>query len=190
MLGSARMLFLVFRTGTGIGIIRLKGCSASLLIIFRTSSLRPNHSDEDIKKAIRGISAQVSVEMNEQLLLPYSDDDEALSNLISGAEATGILQGVVVTRGGPRISHLLFADDTLIFCQASFEVMHYICRILGTLEAASGLQVNIEKSSVVFSKNILILDREALAYILGVHVVDKHVKYLGMPAVVGRSKRE
>ncbi|KAL0367001.1 UNVERIFIED_CONTAM: hypothetical protein Sradi_3590200 [Sesamum radiatum] len=64
-----------------------------------------------------------------------------LSNLISLAERDGELKGVAISRGGPRISHLLFADDTLIFCQATSEAMHCIKRILGTLEAASGLQV-------------------------------------------------
>ncbi|KAL0445965.1 UNVERIFIED_CONTAM: putative mitochondrial protein [Sesamum latifolium] len=101
-----------------------------------------------------------------------------------------VLQGVAVSRGGPRVFHLLFADDTLIFCQALSEAMNCIHRILGMLEAASSLQVNLDKILCRLSKNDHILDQEALTGILGVHVVAKHDKYLGMRVVVGRSKRK
>ncbi|KAL0367583.1 UNVERIFIED_CONTAM: hypothetical protein Sradi_3648400 [Sesamum radiatum] len=68
--------------------------------------------------------------------------------------------------------------------------MHCIRRILGKLEVASSLKVNLEKSYVVFSKNAPVFGREALAEILGAHVEAKHDMYLGMPTVVGQSKRE
>ncbi|KAL0284647.1 UNVERIFIED_CONTAM: putative mitochondrial protein [Sesamum angustifolium] len=42
---------------------------------------------------------------------------EALSLLISLAEANGDIRGVAVSRHGPRVSNLLFADDTLIFAK-------------------------------------------------------------------------
>ncbi|KAL0362050.1 UNVERIFIED_CONTAM: hypothetical protein Scaly_1160200 [Sesamum calycinum] len=115
---------------------------------------------------------------------------EVISSLISSAERAGELKGVAINRGGPQISHLLFVDDTLIFCQATSEAMHYIRRILRTLEATLGLKINLEKSSIVFSKNFPIVGREDLAAILRNQVEAKHDKYLGMPAVVSRSKRE
>ncbi|KAL0404652.1 UNVERIFIED_CONTAM: putative mitochondrial protein [Sesamum radiatum] len=115
---------------------------------------------------------------------------EVLSNLVSKMEAAGELKGVAVSRGGPRISHLLFANVTLNCFQASAEAMRCIRCILGVLEATSGLKVNFEKSSIIFSKHTPIADREGLARILGVRMEAKHDKYLGMPAVVGRSKRD
>ncbi|KAK4400310.1 hypothetical protein Sango_1137100 [Sesamum angolense] len=48
---------------------------------------------------------------------------EALSHLISAVEVNGELQGVAVSHHGPRVSHLLFADDMLIFCRATSEAM-------------------------------------------------------------------
>ncbi|KAK4400406.1 Wall-associated receptor kinase-like 22 [Sesamum angolense] len=44
---------------------------------------------------------------------------EAFSNLIRRAESEGHIQGTVVSRLAPRVAHLLFVDDTLIFCQAT-----------------------------------------------------------------------
>ncbi|KAL2247349.1 UNVERIFIED_CONTAM: hypothetical protein Sindi_2587200, partial [Sesamum indicum] len=115
---------------------------------------------------------------------------EVLTILISSAEAASKLRWVAVSWGGPLISHLLFVDDTLIFCQASPEAMYSTRRVLGILESASRLKVNLEKSLIVFSKNTPTIGREALTGILGVFVEVKHNRYLGMPTVISRSKRE
>ncbi|KAL0433566.1 UNVERIFIED_CONTAM: hypothetical protein Slati_2690900 [Sesamum latifolium] len=115
---------------------------------------------------------------------------EALSHLISRAEADGELHGVSISWYGPRVSHLLFADDTLIFCQATRDAMRCVNRILKEFEETSGLMVNLEKSSMAFSKNTPVDVWTDLAHVLGVRVVDKHDKYLALPILVGRSKRE
>ncbi|KAL0395138.1 UNVERIFIED_CONTAM: putative mitochondrial protein [Sesamum latifolium] len=115
---------------------------------------------------------------------------EALSHLISGAVSNGELHGVAVSRLGPRVSHLLFADDTLFFCQATRDAMLYVGRILKDFEATSGLMVNLEKSSVSFSRNVPGDLQADLASILGVRVVNRLEKYLELPALVGRSKKE
>ncbi|KAL0361467.1 UNVERIFIED_CONTAM: hypothetical protein Sradi_3831200 [Sesamum radiatum] len=158
---------------------------------------------------------RVSDEMNETLTQPFSVEEfdyshpkrglyqgdplspylflfyaEALSYLIAKAELQGEVRGIAISRQGPRVSHLLFADDTLIFCQATEGAMRCVGRILKDFEAASGLMVNLEKSEVAFSRNLLEDLQVDLARILGVRVVEKHVKYLGLPALVGRSKKE
>ncbi|KAL0431917.1 UNVERIFIED_CONTAM: hypothetical protein Sradi_0817700 [Sesamum radiatum] len=46
---------------------------------------------------------------------------EAFSGLIRKAESEGTIEGVAVSRKAPSVSHLLFADDMLIFCQATKE---------------------------------------------------------------------
>ncbi|KAL0443689.1 UNVERIFIED_CONTAM: hypothetical protein Slati_2091600 [Sesamum latifolium] len=93
---------------------------------------------------------------------------EALGNLLRMAEERGEIKVVAISHQGPRVSHLLFADDTLIFCQASKEDLGCVRHVLETLEAASGLSVNLEKSSMTFSKNTPIEKREELAAILEV----------------------
>ena len=54
-------------------------------------------------------------------------------------------------RGGEevQISHLLFIDDTLLFCQASQDQMTYLCWILMWFEAISGLRINIDKIELI-----------------------------------------
>jgi len=46
---------------------------------------------------------------------------EGLSALIKKEVENGRLGGVAACRRGPKISHLFFADDSLIFCRASLE---------------------------------------------------------------------
>ncbi|KAL0401630.1 UNVERIFIED_CONTAM: hypothetical protein Slati_4192900 [Sesamum latifolium] len=79
---------------------------------------------------------------------------------------------------------------TLVFCQASHEVLQSVGHILIEFEVASGLMVNLEKSSVAFSRNVPKNLKNDLASVLGIRVVTKHERYLGFPALVGRSKRE
>ncbi|KAL0445672.1 UNVERIFIED_CONTAM: hypothetical protein Slati_1695100 [Sesamum latifolium] len=110
---------------------------------------------------------------------------EALSSTITRAINRGELRGVAVSRQGPRVSHLLFADDNLMFCQASPDAMRSMRQILRDFEATSGLMVNLEKSSVAFSRNIPDEHKTELANILEIQVVAKHEKYLGLPALVG-----
>ncbi|XP_020967467.1 uncharacterized protein LOC110266792 [Arachis ipaensis] len=64
-----------------------------------------------------------------------------------------------------------------------------ILRTLRNYEEISGQVVNMDKSSVFFSKNTLLPIRDQIATILQVPHVGNQNKYLGLPAIVQRSKR-
>ena len=88
------------------------------------------------------------------------------------------------------VSHLFFADDSLLFCKASEQECRKMIEILELYEAASGQKVNAEKSSVIFSHNTLQESRRIVMDILGLMQDTRHGKYLGLPSIIGRSKTE
>ncbi|KAL0292312.1 UNVERIFIED_CONTAM: hypothetical protein Sradi_6994400 [Sesamum radiatum] len=68
--------------------------------------------------------------------------------------------------------------------------MTCVGQVFKDFEAASGMWVNLDKSEISFSRNTPGHFQEELARILCVRVMEKHVKYLGLPTLVGRSKKE
>ena len=46
---------------------------------------------------------------------------EGLHSLLHQAETSGQIRGVSICRNGPRLTHLFFADDSLVFCRASMQ---------------------------------------------------------------------
>lgn len=76
---------------------------------------------------------------------------EGLMTLLSHAENSGELVGVKVCREAPTVTNLLFADDSLILMKANNANVVCLKSILDLYCAASGQQVNIEKSSILFS---------------------------------------
>ena len=65
---------------------------------------------------------------------------------------------------GVSISHLLFADNTILFCDASREQLLCTRLVLSCFQAFTGLKVNVRKSEIVPVGEVNNLD--ALAYIL------------------------
>lgn len=115
---------------------------------------------------------------------------EAFIALIAQAERRGEIRGIRVSRHAPSISTLCFADDTLLFCRATEAEAVVLKGILDKYALVSGQVINYEKSSMTFSKGTSQPRRNQIQATLGVETVTKHDKYLGMPATVGRSKKE
>ena len=77
------------------------------------------------------------------------------------------------------ISHLLFANDTLMFCEASQDQMTYLSWLLMWFEACSGLRINLEKSELILVRNVLNLEDLALEFECKVGGIPS--RYLGLP---------
>ncbi|OMO57964.1 reverse transcriptase [Corchorus capsularis] len=114
---------------------------------------------------------------------------EGFSCLLQDAERLGHIRGVVVSRVAPRVSHLFFADDNLLFSRASLADCDAILDVLRQFELASGQQINTDKSAILFSKNTLEDLRSMIMNYLGVQRILDRDKYLGMPILIGRAKR-
>ncbi|CAL2248627.1 unnamed protein product [Prunus armeniaca] len=81
-------------------------------------------------------------------------------------------------------------DDTLIFLKATTQNCQNISRLLQAYCAASGRQVSLTKSNVVFSSNTPSSLRALMCAILGMPDVTDAGKYLGLPTSWGRAKKE
>ena len=101
----------------------------------------------------------------------------------------GFIQGVVASRNDPRISHLFFVDDSLLFCRAESSDYRKVMEILKTYEKASGQVINIAKSGILFSASTSMADKNTMMDILNVHKSMRWDNYLGLPLLIGRSKR-
>ena len=77
---------------------------------------------------------------------------EALSCMINRAVDGNYLYGSRVANGRGEdlsIAHLLYADDTLIFCEADLDQLKFLSWILMWFEALSGLKINLAKSEII-----------------------------------------
>uniref|UniRef100_A0A2N9J7Z2 Reverse transcriptase domain-containing protein n=1 Tax=Fagus sylvatica TaxID=28930 RepID=A0A2N9J7Z2_FAGSY len=115
---------------------------------------------------------------------------EGLHSLIKKAESSGDIQGVSLCRGGPKITHLFFADDSLLFTKATIAACDKIQLILRQYERASGQQVNRDKTTIFFSKAVPTTTQNAIKDTLDVPIIRQYEKYLGLPSLIGRGRAE
>ena len=78
---------------------------------------------------------------------------EGLHGLITKVANSGDIQGVSICKNGPKLTHLLFADDSLVFCKSTEAECRTLLHVLSTYESASGQQVNQAKTHLFFSKS-------------------------------------
>ena len=113
---------------------------------------------------------------------------EGFSALLEKAEMDGGLRGVKICHGAPSVSHLLFADDSLILCRADGGDAQRLQYILQIYEECTGQMINKEKSAVMFSPNTRTEKRAEVMQALDIQHETMNERYLGLPVFVGRSK--
>ena len=107
---------------------------------------------------------------------------EALSRMLDVAASAGQFSGFSVgSTVGPSVmvSHLLFADDILIFCDVELTQIANLRVILARFEEVSGLRINLGKSELVPVGGVPNL--EALVGLVGCGQSSLPLKYLGLP---------
>lgn len=111
---------------------------------------------------------------------------EGLSSLLNLTVRDKQLKRVRVSKGGPQISHLLFANDCVLFKEASTRGAQVFKQILKEYENSLGQCINFEKSIVFFSSNTLEVKRNHIPITLGVRHSNNATKYLRLPNMVRR----
>ena len=97
---------------------------------------------------------------------------------------------MALCKNAPSITNLVFADDSLIFCQANKDEVQVVSDTLQLYAEASGQCINLEKSSVYFSSNVPMEQKEWIIDKLKVKEVERFDAYLGLPTLIGRRKYE
>ncbi|XP_065623969.1 uncharacterized mitochondrial protein AtMg01250-like, partial [Quercus suber] len=92
---------------------------------------------------------------------------EAFSSLIHNVARSKELNGISICRGCPYVTHLFFADDSLLFYKANSQKCHILTENLRKYEVAFGQKINTDKSSIFFSHNTPQETKDEMLEILG-----------------------
>ena len=114
---------------------------------------------------------------------------EGLHGLITKVARAKEINGFSLCKRGPKLTHLFFEDDSLLFCKANPQECGNVLKILLDYEAVSGQKINREKTSLFFSKSTEEETRQEIKRVLGVQEIKFYEKYLGLPSLVGRGKK-
>jgi hypothetical protein len=103
-------------------------------------------------------------------------------------EALGSLRGIKVASLNPSISHLLFANDLMIYTQANVQEATSVLRCLSTYSKWLGQCINLSKSTVFFSKNYSVISISMINGILNTPLIPAMAKYLSIPLFMSNNK--
>ncbi|CAN1812553.1 LINE-1 reverse transcriptase homolog [Linum perenne] len=114
---------------------------------------------------------------------------EALSGMLRVVVGEGFLSGFFMDEGRQEgeMSHILYADDTVVFCEANEGQVRALVATLVCFEAVSGLRVNYHKSCMFVVGEVE--DVASLAEVFGCEVASFPSTYLGLPLGVRASSK-
>lgn len=96
---------------------------------------------------------------------------DVLSSMIQQAEQNRELQPLRISVGGPPVSHLLFADDSLFFIKADQSNSQRLLRVFKDYEHVSGQLINLDKSSITFGSKVHQHTRDIIQQTLEIHKI-------------------
>ncbi|KAJ0897860.1 putative RNA-directed DNA polymerase [Helianthus annuus] len=104
---------------------------------------------------------------------------EALSCMINRAKNADLIKGIATPNNGPVITHLLYADDSIVVGEWSKSEMVNIVRVFRCFFLCSGLKINIEKSNL-YGIGVGVEETNELASEVGCKPDVLPFKYLGL----------
>ncbi|KAA3488041.1 LINE-type retrotransposon LIb DNA [Gossypium australe] len=111
---------------------------------------------------------------------------EWLAHLINSEINTGKWQPIKLSRSGPALSHLFFADDLVIFCKAEMDQARLVKETLKHFCDLSGHKINARKSNIFFSKSVDTSLSDQISQLYGFQKVLNLRNYLGVPLLHDR----
>ena len=79
---------------------------------------------------------------------------ERLSHIIQHAVSIGKWRPIKLSRTGPQLSHLFFADDLILFVEAAKDQILTIMDCPNEFCSISGQNINFQKSNMFFSQDV------------------------------------
>lgn len=114
---------------------------------------------------------------------------DGLSNILQKVH-NGRLKDIRIFHGAPGISHLLFADDTLLFLEATESQAEVVNSSIKSYERCTGQLINPSKSSIMFGVSVPGDRQAAVSSRLDTPTIVLEEKYLGLPTPEGRMNKD
>jgi hypothetical protein len=111
---------------------------------------------------------------------------DGLSALLQKEVESNGIYPLKVCRAAPGISHLLFADDTMLFFKATEAQANRVKQVINEFEVSTGQLINPSKCSIMFSTACSEEIQQEIRSILCVEQQMFDAKYLGLPTPDGR----
>lgn len=105
---------------------------------------------------------------------------EWLSQLIFVVVDINLWKSIQVDRKRPKLSHLAFADDLILFAEASLEQVEVILACIDFFCDSSSGKVSNDKTRIFFSNNVNWRIREEISDTIGFQRTGDLGKYLGV----------
>lgn len=111
---------------------------------------------------------------------------DSLSSLLHTAVQHGGLEALQICRRAPAVSHLLFADDSLLFFRANMENATTVKGVLNTYASATGQLINPSKCFILFPDSCSPQVADDVKLVLQITQQAFEPKYLGLLVPEGR----
>lgn len=108
-------------------------------------------------------------------------------NAKRGKQFLKYIVGIKTSISGPTISHVMYADDIILFSKASKKDVESLVRTLEKYYRWSGQSINRSKLGVFFLKHTQSQSRRSIKGILQVNNLKKEVVYQRVPMFMSRS---
>ncbi|KAL9671136.1 hypothetical protein QQ045_008702 [Rhodiola kirilowii] len=112
---------------------------------------------------------------------------EGLSTMLNNAVKAGLISGVGWGKNGGLLTHLQFANDTVLFYRPVMEEVWIIRHLLRTFAVSSGLEINFKKSRCV-GVGLEDVEVKKFADVLGCPMGRLPMNYLGMQVGANRGR--
>ncbi|XP_062186766.1 uncharacterized protein LOC133890399 [Phragmites australis] len=115
---------------------------------------------------------------------------DGLSRILQHETLSGHLQELRICQGAPGVSHLLFADDSLLFFKANQEQALVVKNAILKFKRSTGQLLSNAKCSIMFGNACTDVVQKEVKEVLTVQQGGFEEKYLGLPTPQGRMKND